>query len=77
MLTLSVNSSLRQSAPVQTMIWSPAEIIHHISTLHELNAGDVIFTGTPEGVGELEVGDEVVVKLEGGERAVECNFRIS
>jgi len=45
------------------MIWSVPEIIISLSRLFELKAGDLIFTGTPEGVGKLERGDRVEVSI--------------
>jgi fumarylpyruvate hydrolase len=41
------------------MIWNVPEIVSELSTLFELFPGDIIFTGTPAGVGPLRVGDEV------------------
>ncbi|HVW70408.1 MAG TPA: fumarylacetoacetate hydrolase family protein, partial [Steroidobacteraceae bacterium] len=59
---LSVNGQLRQQSDVAEMIWSVPEIIAELSTLFELAPGDLIFTGTPAGVGVLKPGD----KVEGG-----------
>ena len=59
---LSVNGQVRQDAAVADMIWSVAETIAQASRLWRLEAGDLIFTGTPEGVGPLVRGD----KVEGG-----------
>lgn len=56
---LSVNGQMRQDGDVAAMIWSPAEIIAAASRLWELKAGDLIFTGTPAGVGPLLRGDDV------------------
>ena len=53
---------MRQDAAVADMIWSVAETIAQASRLWRLEAGDLIFTGTPEGVGPLVRGD----KVEGG-----------
>lgn len=56
---LEVNGELRQEGDIADMIWSVAEIINELSTWFELKAGDLIFTGTPAGVGRLEPGDRV------------------
>jgi fumarylpyruvate hydrolase len=58
-IRLSVNGQVRQDGPLKDMIFSPAEIILHLSRLFELRAGDLIFTGTPQGVGPLTIGDRV------------------
>jgi fumarylpyruvate hydrolase len=70
---LSVNGETRQDAVVADMIWATAEIIAEASKLWRLAPGDLIFTGTPEGVGPLVRGDQVKGGVEGvGELA----FRI-
>jgi len=58
-IRLSVNGEVRQDAAVDDMIWNLAEIISEASKLWRLEAGDLIFTGTPEGVGSLVRGDRV------------------
>jgi fumarylpyruvate hydrolase len=58
-ISLSVNGQTRQDARLSDMIWSTAEIIAQVSRLWRLEAGDLIFTGTPEGVGPLVRGDRV------------------
>ena len=73
-ITLSVNGHQRQSGSAGQMIWSVAEIISTLSTLVKLEAGDLIFTGTPEGVGPLISGDEVVASISG---LPELRFRLS
>lgn len=62
---LSVNGQLRQDADVGEMIWSVPEVIAELSTLFELKPGDLIFTGTPAGVGVLEPGDRIEGGIEG------------
>jgi len=62
-LSLSVNGTLRQQANTSQMIFSVEEIIAFISSIMTLEAGDLIMTGTPEGVGELATGDKVEAKL--------------
>jgi fumarylpyruvate hydrolase len=54
---LSVNGQDKQRSDVSQLIWSTAETIAYLSTLFELKPGDLIFTGTPEGVGAVVKGD--------------------
>jgi fumarylpyruvate hydrolase len=63
-IRLSVNGQTRQDALVADMIWSLAEVIAQASRLWRLEAGDLIFTGTPEGVGPLVRGDVVHGEIE-------------
>ena len=56
-----INGARKQDAPLSSMIWSVAAIIAALSRLFELKSGDIIFTGTPEGVGPLVPGDHVEV----------------
>lgn len=56
---LEVNGVLRQQADIADMIWSVPEIIAELSAYVELRPGDLIFTGTPAGVGALVPGDRV------------------
>jgi len=56
-----VNGTIRQSSSLGKMIYSVPEIIHHLSQLFYLRQGDLIMTGTPAGVSELAVGDEVSI----------------
>jgi fumarylpyruvate hydrolase len=64
-IAVSVNGALRQEGAVADMIWNVAEIIAEASKLWTLAPGDLIFTGTPEGVGPLVVGDVVEGEIEG------------
>lgn len=57
---LQVNGNDRQRSSIDQMTWSVPEIIHHLSRYFELKPGDLIMTGTPEGVGAVAVGDEMV-----------------
>jgi fumarylpyruvate hydrolase len=59
---LMVNGEMRQQADLSELIWSIPEIIAELSTLFELVPGDLIYTGTPAGVGAVKRGD----RLEGG-----------
>ncbi len=56
-ITLNVNGEIRQQGDISEMIWSVPEIISILSGYFELCPGDLIFTGTPEGVGPLNRGD--------------------
>jgi len=64
-IAISVNGQLRQDAVVADMIWNVAEIVSEASKLWTLAPGDLIFTGTPEGVGPLVPGDVVAGEVEG------------
>lgn len=64
-LALTVNGQERQSASLDGMVWSPAEIVAQASRLWRLMPGDLIFTGTPEGVGPVVRGDTVRASVEG------------
>ncbi len=55
-ITLTIDGGLRQSGDVKDMIWSPAEIIAALSGYVQLAPGDLIFTGTPAGVGAVHRG---------------------
>ncbi len=71
---LSVNGAMRQEAKVADMIWNMAEIVSEASKLWALAPGDLIYTGTPEGVGAVVRGD----LLEGGVDGVgTLSFRIA
>lgn len=56
-IALSVNGQVRQSSSVSKLIWNIGETIEHLSRLWELQPGDLVFTGTPEGVGAVVRGD--------------------
>jgi len=62
---LSVNGKVRQSGDLQQMIWSVPQILAQLSNYFELLAGDLIFTGTPAGVGALVSGDHVSASIAG------------
>jgi fumarylpyruvate hydrolase len=70
---LAVNGQTRQDAQLADMIWNVAEVIAQASRLWRLAAGDLIFTGTPEGVGPVLRGDQVAGAIEG---VGEVGFRI-
>lgn len=64
-ITLAVNGQIKQDAVVEDMIWNVPEIIAEASKLWTLAPGDLIYTGTPEGVGPLVRGDRVIGAVEG------------
>lgn len=64
-ITISVNGAMKQSSDVKDMIWNVPDIIAHLSGLFELKAGDLIYTGTPAGVGPLVKGDRVEARIAG------------
>jgi fumarylpyruvate hydrolase len=70
-LTLKVNDTIRQRSTLGSMIYSTSEIISNLSKLFRLRQGDIILTGTPAGVSQLNVGD--VVSITCGE-LIPCEF---
>jgi fumarylpyruvate hydrolase len=64
-VTLSVNGAERQRGQIGDMIWNIGEVIAKASALWTLGSGDLIFTGTPEGVAAIVRGDRVVGEIEG------------
>ena len=64
-LSCRVNGQMRQMASTRDIVFNVPTLIAYISSVMTLEPGDLIFTGTPAGVGELKNGDEVVVEIEG------------
>jgi len=64
-ITLTVNGATRQSADIADLIWPVTDIISFLSRLYQLEAGDLIYTGTPAGVGAVVPGDTIVISVEG------------
>jgi len=64
-VTCRVNGQMRQMASTRDMVFNVGVLIAYISSVMTLEPGDLIFTGTPAGVGELKDGDEVSVEIEG------------
>ncbi len=58
-LQMSVNGAVRQKSDLSKLIWSIPELIADLSRFYHLEPGDLIFTGTPEGVGPLQPGDRI------------------
>ncbi|MEW6508315.1 MAG: fumarylacetoacetate hydrolase family protein [Bacteroidota bacterium] len=63
-ISLSVNGTLKQNSSLSKMIFSPVEIVKYISSRMKLEKGDLIFTGTPEGVGKVVPGDLIEGSIE-------------
>lgn len=70
---LHINQSLRQQGHSSQMLFSIAEIIAYLSTVFELQAGDLIFTGTPAGVAALLPGDQIQANLE---NKIKLDFKV-
>lgn len=64
-IVLTVNGEVKQSASVDDMVWPVPDLIADLSLYYHLRAGDLIFTGTPEGVGPVRPGDRLVGSIEG------------
>jgi fumarylpyruvate hydrolase len=64
-ITLKVNGNLKQEGDLAQMIWNVPETISKLSEMVELAAGDVIFTGTPSGVGPVAEGEKMECDVEG------------
>jgi len=64
-IELSVNGEIRQDADISGLIWSVAEIVADLSQFYRLVPGDLIYTGTPAGVGPVEPGDRLVGSIDG------------
>lgn len=64
-IQLTVNDQVRQRSNIGKLIWNIAETIEQLSAAWELQPGDLIFTGTPEGVGAVTHGDELFAHIDG------------
>ena len=64
-ITTRVNGHIKQHSSTSDLIFDVPTLVAHVSSVMTLLPGDVILTGTPEGVGPMEVGDEVDVVVEG------------
>jgi len=62
---LKQNGMLKQDGDLEQMIWDVPGVINHLSQMVGLEAGDVIMTGTPAGVGQIAVGDKLECEVEG------------
>lgn len=63
-LLLKVNDEIRQKDILQKMIFKPAQIVEYLSSILTLEYGDIIFTGTPQGVSKVNRGDKLYAKLD-------------
>ena len=64
-IALEVNGETKQSSDVDKLIWNIREIIADLSLFYHLQPGDLIYTGTPEGVGAVVSGDRITGRVEG------------
>jgi fumarylpyruvate hydrolase len=64
-ITLAVNGALKQEGDLAQMIWNVPETISKLSEMVELAAGDIIYTGTPSGVGPVVEGEKMECEIEG------------
>ena len=64
-IVLTVNGDVRQDADLADLIWPVADVIAYVSRFYRLEPGDLIYTGTPAGVGAVVEGDEIVVSIAG------------
>lgn len=64
-ITLTVNGEKKQDGHTKDMIFTVEELISHVSRYVTIEKGDILSTGTPEGVGEIRKGDVVCVEIEG------------
>ena len=64
-IALEVNGETRQSSNVDKVIWNVREIIADLSLFYHLQPGDLVYTGTPEGVGAVVAGDRITGRVEG------------
>lgn len=64
-IMLEVNGEVRQHGDISDMIWPVPDVIAHLSQYYHLGEGDLIFTGTPEGVGPLVPGDRLTGRIAG------------
>ena len=63
-LTLRVNGAVRQQGSLSDLIWNIADILQELARLYDLRAGDLVFMGTPAGVGPLQPGDAFEATLD-------------
>lgn len=64
-ISLTVNGETKQDADIDQLIWPVADVIAFLSAMYRLEPGDLIYTGTPAGVGAVIAGDKVVVDIDG------------
>lgn len=64
-IRLTLNGAVKQDADLSDLIWPVADVIAFLSQYYRIEPGDLIYTGTPAGVGPVVVGDKIVVTIEG------------
>jgi len=62
-ITLTINGVVKQKEKLNMMLFPPAKIVHYISSLMTLERGDLIYTGTPAGVGSVKKGDKLTAEI--------------
>lgn len=73
-IQLSVNGTVKQSSDLNLLIWNVKELLVHLTKFYHLQPGDLIYTGTPEGVGPVVRGDQILGHIKGvGD--IELNIR--
>lgn len=73
-IQLSVNGTVKQSSDLSLLIWNIKELLVHLTRFYHLQPGDLIYTGTPEGVGPVVSGDQILGYIKGvGD--IELNIR--
>lgn len=63
-IALSVNGEVKQNSTISLLIWNVREIIEDLSKFYHLQPGDLIYTGTPDGVGPVQSGDKITGEIE-------------
>jgi len=66
-ICLSVNGEVRQDGDLGQMLWPPRRLLVYLSTLFDMKTGDLVFTGTPAGVGPVQIGDRIQARIDGTE----------
>ena len=73
-VSLWINGELRQSGNTRDMLFPVVDLVAYLSTIFTLSPGDLVFTGTPEGVGALQPGDQLQAVL--GDGLAELNVDV-
>ena len=64
-ISLSVNGTMKQHAHLSDLVWTPIELVTHLSKFYHLAPGDLIYTGTPAGVSPVVAGDRIRGEIDG------------
>ena len=64
-MSLAIDGKVRQSGNTREMLFSPAAVLSYVSRFMSMEEGDVVMTGTPAGVGEVQHGDVIAAEIEG------------